>query len=366
MLAGFLFIAFMPSSVLYSLHLDWSDRKQRKWIFFCVALQMLLFLLIYRVFRNSGWQKTTWLAELQYNYLAESFTRGHVYLDAFTPPDILKHMANPYDTVLRDNLLRQAGQKIIIDFAYYNGKYFCYFGVLPVVLFYLPYLLITGNPLSTGTLILVASFLFISATYWLLYLIIRKYFNHITLGVYLLMSSVLITGSEILYCLQMPTLYSVPDMLSILFGFIGLACWIKAKQNVHQLSYKWLIIGALCMVAIGGCRPPFSIFAFVAFPLFWSQIKAGLFFTRKGMKNTLCIIVPFLCVGSLLLYYNYIRFDNPLNFGATYNLTGFDMTHRGFIADRFWLGLFELLFQPFHFITRFPYMQTIAVRVQLE
>lgn len=60
------------------------------------------------------------------------------------------------------------------------------------------------------------------------------------------------------------------------------------------------------------------------------------------------------------MWYNFMRFGNPLDFGATYNLTGFDMTHRGFDAERFIIGFWEYLFQPLTINIRFPYFGTVA------
>ena len=60
------------------------------------------------------------------------------------------------------------------------------------------------------------------------------------------------------------------------------------------------------------------------------------------------------------MVYNYIRFDSVLEFGAKYNLTGFDMSHRGWIFERLYLGIFEFLFQPFAINGKFPYVYTVA------
>ena len=78
------------------------------------------------------------------------------------------------------------------------------------------------------------------------------------------------------------------------------------------------------------------------------------------------VILPFLVIDTALLYYNIVRFGSPLNFGATYNLTGFDMTHRGFILDRFVLGIWEYLFQPFNIKSSFPYFTIVAGHMDLQ
>lgn len=51
---------------------------------------------------------------------------------------------NPYDTIA----LQAAGIGYRADYAYHNGKYYVYFGIVPVLLLYLPYYLLTGGALQ--------------------------------------------------------------------------------------------------------------------------------------------------------------------------------------------------------------------------
>ena len=55
----------------------------------------------------------------------------------------------------RDELQKQTGESYLFDVAYYEGHYYVYFGVLPVLLFYLPFYLLTGSsfPTAIGVLI---------------------------------------------------------------------------------------------------------------------------------------------------------------------------------------------------------------------
>ena len=81
----------------------------------------------------------------------------------------------------------------------------------------------------------------------------------------------------------------------------------------------------------------FSKYSIVlSIPIFYDKIK------EDGLKNIFIYIVPFIMVGIVLMFYNYIRFGSFLDFGANYNLTTNDMTKRGFKIDRTFLGLFIL------------------------
>ena len=61
---------------------------------------------------------------------------------------MLKSLSNPYDYRLRSMTLEPAGVSYLWDAAYYIGRYYVYFGIVPELLFFLPYYLATGNDLS--------------------------------------------------------------------------------------------------------------------------------------------------------------------------------------------------------------------------
>ena len=60
------------------------------------------------------------------------------------------------------------------------------------------------------------------------------------------------------------------------------------------------------------------------------------------------------------MWYNYARFESPFDFGANYNLTSNDMTHRGFVPGRIGLGIFTYFFQPVKFDAVFPFIHDFA------
>ena len=63
----------------------------------------------------------------QYGALAHSLLNGRLDLEEDPPPE-LAAMENPYDATARDALNIQGGRW---DHAYYNGRYYVYFGIVP-------------------------------------------------------------------------------------------------------------------------------------------------------------------------------------------------------------------------------------------
>ena len=107
-----------------------------------------------------------------------------------------------------------------------------------------------------------------------------------------------------------------------------------------------------------GCRPTFGLFVLFAFPIFAAEIKKKKFFSVKGLGNTLCVILPVFIIGCGLLYFNYLRFENPFDFGYKYNLSTMNNSHRYNEARRMLLGTFEYLFQPINLNGTFPYVRS--------
>ena len=101
------------------------------------------------------------------------FEKGKLYLNE-EPPDTVKNMENPYDTLLRDYLCNESGESYYVDYAYYNGKYYVYFGALPVLLLFLPYYIITGTHLSILGVISVIGIFFVVSIYAFTYIVFKN------------------------------------------------------------------------------------------------------------------------------------------------------------------------------------------------
>ena len=81
--------------------------------------------------------------------LAQAMAKGQLYLEE-EPPQWLKDMEDPYDKGARDEAQKETGEPYLFDVAYHDGHYYVYFGVVPVLLFYLPFYLLTGANFPTA------------------------------------------------------------------------------------------------------------------------------------------------------------------------------------------------------------------------
>mgnify|MGYP006992090153 CR=1 FL=1 len=85
-------------------------------------------------------------------------------------------------------------------------------------------------------------------------------------------------------------------------------------------------------------------------------------FSKKGVIDLVSLAMPVIVVASGIMYYNYIRFGSPVDFGSSYNLTTNDVTSRGLVFGRTGLGLFTYLFQPPQFTAVFPFIEAVDIK----
>ena len=291
----------------------------------------------------------------QYAELAKAMADGQLYLEV-EPPQWLVDMDNPYDKGAREELQKQTGEEYLFDVAYYEGHYYVYFGVVPVLLFYLPFYLLTGASFPTAIGVLISCIAFILGITGLLDRFARYHFKRVSLGLLLLLQIPLVMCSGILYLIKFPTFYSLPIMLALAFTVWGLYCWMRGRAS--EKAWLWYLAGSLCMALVAGCRPQLLVFSLLAFPLFWRKfITEKHITTKKGIKEFICLIAPYAVVAIGIMMYNRARFGSFSDFGANYNLTVNDMTQRGTNPGRFLPALFAYFLQTPSTTGVFPWIQ---------
>lgn len=291
----------------------------------------------------------------QYAELAKAMSDGQLYLE-IEPPQWLVDMDNPYDKGARDELQKQTGESYLFDVAYYEGHYYVYFGVLPVLLFYLPFYLVTGSSFPTAIGVLLACIMFVLGATALMDRFARHHFKRVSLGLFLLLQMPLVACSGMLYLAKFPTFYSLPIAMALAFTVWGLYFWLHGRST--EKAAGWYLAGSLCMALVVACRPQFLIFSLLAFPLFWRKfITEKHLFTKKGAKEFACLIAPYFVVAAGIMMYNKARFGSFFDFGANYNLTVNDMTQRGMNAGRLLPALFAYFLQTPTTTGVFPWLQ---------
>ncbi len=291
----------------------------------------------------------------QYAELAKAMAHGQLFLDV-EPPEWLVDMDNPYDKGARDELQKTTGESYLFDVAFFDGHYYVYFGVLPVLLFYLPFYLLTGSSFPTAIGVLIACIMFTLGITALMDRFARYHFKRVSLGLFLLLQMPLVACSGILYLAKFPTFYSLPISMALAFTVWGLYFWMRGRAEKN--AGRWYLAGSLCMALVVPCRPQFLIFSLLAFPLFWRRfITERHILTKRGAREFACLMAPYFVVAAGVMLYNRARFGSFTDFGANYNLTVNDMTQRGMNAGRLLPALFAYFLQTPTTTGVFPWLQ---------
>ncbi len=297
----------------------------------------------------------------QYDELAQAILQGKTYIDNNDIPTSLLEMENPYDTTARMQQQSLSGDQYRWDVAFFDGHYYVYFGIVPLLLMYLPCRAILDAPFPTAFGIIFFAFIFALGVFMLLELIATKYFKKISLGAYLLTSLAFIFCCGAMFLVKRPDFYSLPIICAMAFIMWGLYWWLKGKSTEKKQTLYFLL-GSGCMALSVGCRPQSVLMCALALPIFAEFFFKGKYIlSSKGIKNLITLAVPFVVVASGIMYYNFIRFGSPFDFGSGYNLTTNDVTSRGFDISRTGLGLFTYLFQTPKLVATFPFIENVEI-----
>ena len=230
----------------------------------------------------------------QYGALAHSFLQGRLDLEK-DPPAAMADLVNPYDTAARQD----AAPDALWDVAYYNGRYYVYFGVIPCLLFQLPFEALTGIRDLPPSLPMI----FLAWLYGFIRQAVRRWFPNASAAACLLTTAGAASGSQIYYLLHRPSVYEYAILSGAAFVLLALWQWLcaaNAPETKRKTILFHLAFGSLC----------------------------------AGAGECAAFLLPVVLVAVGLMWYNAARFGSPFDFGANYNLTSNDMTRRGFAVGR--------------------------------
>ncbi len=297
----------------------------------------------------------------QYELMAEALLDGKIYID-YGDTEGLEALENPYDPDER----KESGVAYHWDHAYYNGHYYMYFGIVPVLLVFLPYRMITGTPLTTFHATQLFCAIAIIGIFALFYKLAKLFFGKMSWTVYLsfsaafsVMSVWYASAEPALYCTAISSAIAL-EVWSIYF-FIW-AVWGEKRENIQILLAA---IGALLGALVFGCRPTVALANILVLPMLAVFIRQRKFTLKLLGKLTLAAL-PYVAVGAALMLYNYVRFENPFEFGQRYQLTVADQSNYSIALNgETLIHLFDDGIKNF-FGTKqikadFPYLQTSSV-----
>ncbi len=319
----------------------------------------------------------------RYYELAKALVDGQLSLE-IEPPRWLSEIDNPYDVHAREAAAAETGEEYKWDIAYYEGRYYLYFGIVPCLLLYVPMYLATGMAFPAGIAVLMGVIGYGVGLIALFRYLARMFFYNISIGSFLLVCIGALASSGLLYALLRATQYLLPMVWGLLFAVWGMLFLLKGCVSLQR---RYFLLSGLFLALVFGCRPQLGILILFVVPAYWclhKRVRAREACLRSGIARSgrgiprhaipldirssqykscapvwsymVCFVIPMLLVGLLLAWYNAARFGSPFDFGANYNLTTNDMTHRSASLGLIAQGIFFYLLQPPNMAFEFPYL----------
>lgn len=267
----------------------------------------------------------------------------------------LTELENPYDFSARRNagLIKDIDYKW--DAALYNGKYYVYFGILPVLLIFVPYYIITQKYMLCATAVLIFSVYAAISMKMLIKNIFNRFFKDVPFKFMVYSLLILLFGSQILILNGIPRFYEVPIAAGIFFAITGLNYMFLAMEK-EKINYIYMFCACLFLSLAVACRPTQLFSSLIILPVLVKTFINNVKNKKDIIKNILAVSIPYLTVGILLMWYNYARFGSIFEFGASYQLTVNDMSN---LRSRFMtigMGIVCNLFSIPFVVPSFPFV----------
>lgn len=329
-----------------------------------------------------------------YAMTLDAWEKGQTNMD-LTPSEELLQSETPYDNSNREGVYYNW------DYAFYNGKYYCYFGCAPVALLYVPYYELTGNVLPLNWAYCIMTEAVIVTLFGLILTLVRKFCKRPPLILLLLGLVSAVAGSGVLFGLN----YSDRYHLCILTGMFGLflSLWmgfaamdssyaVRTTKQLRKLSLQraqqgngeppeqeeipmpvspytvkkrenWkrfvlLAVSAIGTVITAASRPNMLLYVLILVPVFLHLLFRKDLKLSAKITSAACYLIPVAAGAAAIMWYNKIRFDDPFQFGSIYQMTVDNTAANKITLSRLPAAIAVYFFGGLDQLNDFPFLRT--------
>ncbi|HUA65828.1 MAG TPA: tetratricopeptide repeat protein [Alphaproteobacteria bacterium] len=321
---------------------------------FCAVCAVVIGLLFLGAKPRLSVLKNTDAKDCYYNLLVQGFRAGQLNIKKEVPPGLAR-LSNPYDPVANAPYIADVG-----DISYYKGKLYLYFGAAPALVLYWPYLAMTGHYLQDSWAGLIFCTLGFLVGAGILYAIWQRNFPRVRS--WAAMAGIFIFG--LMIAAQVSewigiAVYEVALSSGFAFSMLALAA-IWAALHRPGRGHVWLLLASLAYGLAVGARPSLlfgaSILLIPVIQAWWMDSRSP--WETCGLLAA--AIGPIMLIGVGVMVYNARRFDNPLEFGFRYQITGLQETNlRIFSLHNFWFNLRYYFWEPMHWVRYSPFVRRV-------
>ena len=278
-----------------------------------------------------------------YVKLFDAFKKGQLHLDVDPDPKLVALGMDAYIPSARSAV----GASVLWDHAFFDGKYYSYFGAAPVILVSFPVHWVTGAA-PTGLFLQFVAFILSVAAMFYLAIILTQVFsfkpNPLAYG----MLVVFLCFAGMFFNLVCFRMTDFKYRVAVDYGLLGALLFLCFVLEAYRGYNAKLMLGfaGVSYVSIMGSRPDFGFWLIFVLPL----LLYMLFTKKRAWKARILDFVPMAAVlligGGLLVAYNLIRFGSIAEFGQSYQMTAFDMRTFSLSINALPASVFHYWLQP--------------------
>lgn len=350
------------SVFLFSRNSGFANAEKIKRIFLFTHICFFIFF-IYAWFITFG-TFTQWRASTHYySLLADAFGKGQLHVDV-DPGQALLNTEDPYSSEGRPGF----GEDVW-DLSLYKGKLYLYWGPIPALLL-TPVQLLLGTSIRDMYLV----YFFLCGLLIFNSLIILKIWDlfFFDMPVRYVILSIFLIGLilPILWALNIPDVYEAAIGAGQFFLIGGIYFIILALEKDFHKGY--LFMGGFFWACSVGSRAinVFLIAFLTGLTLFWIwKIQNNARNWHEIIQLARTLITPLIFGGLVIAWYNWARFDSPIEFGLRYQITIYNLNRDSSIVfhpDYLPFNIYAYVFQPFEFISKFPFLQPVNLSRHLN
>jgi hypothetical protein len=285
--------------------------------------------------------------------LGQAFLHGHTFLEE-QPDPRLAALPNPYEYKQRKQIPYHW------DASYYGGRYYLYWGPVPALVS-ATLQAVFRTPPSASLLVDLAYIGLLGILLALLVNLSRQFptaGSGISIWLFLVMG---FFNLPLLFLIGQPRHYQASILYGQLFllaGLLGFALYSGGRKP------GWLAFSGLTWGLALACRYnlAISIGIYVLFVILWLGVQRNR--DRFWIRAWQLIAPLALCLLGLGLY-NFVRFDNPLETGLTYQLTIPEFHRITYSVTYIPSNLYAYLVYPLTGSSSFPFIQAAHFRPTL-
>ena len=303
---------------------------------------------------------TTWNHSTRYyTQLADAFGKGQLYVDQ-SPGKAMLEAEDPYSPITRPVF-----EDEVWDLSLYKGRLYLYWGPMPALLI-TPLQILLDKKIADIFLVYFFSAGLLIFNSLIILKLRQKFFPNIPAWNVFICIPLIGLILPILWSINIPDVYEAAigaGQFFLIGGFYFVLSAFEQDSFIDKQKLFWAGLFWACSVGSRAINT-LSVIFLAAFVALWiiRNLPRPINWV-KYLQTILPLFIP-LVIGAIAIgWYNWARFDSPLEFGLRYQITIYNLNKQMelvFKPDYFLPNLYGYILQPFEFVSKFPFIQPIT------